>query len=51
MDPTANPVGNSMYATLLTALTAGDNVDIGTTGCTSDANEPEVTSIYIEPGS
>lgn len=49
MDPTTNSVGNSMYATLLTALAAGDNVDIVTTGCTSDANEPEVTSIYLEP--
>jgi len=49
MASSTNPVANSMYATLLTALAANQNVDISTTGCTTDANEPEVTSIYIEP--
>lgn len=49
MDPTMNPVASSMYAVLLTAIATGQNVDISTTGCTTDANEPEVTSIYLEP--
>lgn len=49
MNPSTNPVANAMYATLLTAQSTGQNVDIGTTGCTTDANEPEVTSIYLVP--
>jgi len=49
MNPSTNPVANAMYATLLTAQTTGQNVEIITTGCTSDANEPEVTSIYLDP--
>lgn len=49
MSSASNPVANAMYSTLLTAQATGHNVDIITTGCTADADEPEVTSIYLEP--
>ena len=49
MNTSTNPAANAMYSTLLTAQATGHNINIITTGCTADANEPEVTSIYLEP--
>jgi hypothetical protein len=43
----SNPLANSMYATLLSAKTSGQNVDIQTSGCTS-SGIPVIISITLQ---
>jgi hypothetical protein len=45
MDST-NPLAGAMYATLLTAKSSGQTVDISTSGCTA-SGFPLVVSIYL----